>query len=270
MGAKMNWVRRVGALMVLAALVPQAGAAVPGQLGADPAEMPSAKTGEPVYRVVHNNHDIKVLLRQFWDQDLKKPRLFHTDVMNFPWVNGCLSSHRIVHFANRPNVPPSVVKINLVRIVLRSPDIVSQIAKIKPYLGLEQQNIGYLVVSMNPFVPAHNRIWTHLYSGQYPKYIAFQIYVRSTNGIRRNNPYLPQSLFRIRVNHIDFHGYIGEFLVIYDFSGNVVNYLGHRYSLPDSSLYKLMEQSPIMSVSVDLDRAKFSQSICPLPSEKEK
>ena len=262
MGAKMNWVRRVGALMVLAALVAQAGAAVPGQQGAGPAEMPGAKTGGPVYRVVHNNHDIKVLLRKFWDQDLRKPRLFNTDTTNFPWINGCLSSHRIVHFGNGPNSPPSVLKIKLVRIVLRSPDIVSQIARIKPNLGLEEQNIGYLVASVKPVDPTHNRFWKRLYFGQHPKYVAFQIYVRSTNRVRRYNPYLPQFLFRIRINNIDFHGYIDEFDAFYDSSGPAVHALEHRPPLPDAKFYTMIGQSAGLGAYVNLDRDDNPNSPC--------
>ena len=215
--------------------------------------MSGAKTSGPVYRVVRSNHDIMVLLRQFWDRDLKRPRLFHTDVLNFPWVNGCLSSHRIVHFASRPNVPPSVVKIKLVRIVLRHSDIVAQIAQIKSSSGLEEQNIGYLVVSVKPVDPTHNRFWKDLYSGQHPKYIAFQVRMAKSNG-KNAFPSRPQAVLRIRVNHTNFNGYIDAFDTIYDFDGHIVNDIGHRPSLPDARLYTVIGQSADLGVDVNLNR----------------
>ena len=261
MGAKMDWVRRVGAPMVLAALVAQAGAAVPGQQGAGPAEMPSAKTGGPVYRVVHNNHDIKVLLRQFWDQDLRKPRLLYTGVVSSSWIDGCLSSHRIVSASSRSNEPPSVLEIKLVRIVLRSSDIVWKIAQKSPEPGSEQANIGYLIVSVEPVDPAHNGFWRRLYFGQHPKYIAFQVYIAKSNG-RNAFPYRPQAVLRIRVNHTNFNGYIDEFDTIYDSSGPAVHALEHHPPLPDTQFYTVIGQSVGLGVYIYLDRADDPNSPC--------
>ena len=121
----MNWVRRVGALMVLAALAGQAGAAVPGQQGAGPAGSTSV-AHEPIYHVVRNNHDLRQDLMKFWYRGLAKPWPLYapplaelTPHYNY-FPSGCLSSTRIVH-GSEPT--ESILGLKLIRIVIRYPDM---------------------------------------------------------------------------------------------------------------------------------------------------
>lgn len=183
----MDWVRGFAALIVSAALVPQAGAAVPGRLGADPGDQTQS-----ALPTVRDNHEMKQVLKTFWYEGQKKPRFFGNIGFEDSWLNSQFMPTKIMQYS----MPRSVLKIKLVRIVFRSKDIVEQLATLGRY---EQRNIAYYIVAVHPVDPAHNKFWQRLtYGNSKPiQYLAFRVSV-SLSGPRLPDPI---SYFSFRFLH---------------------------------------------------------------------
>ena len=237
MGAKMDWVRRVGTLMVLAALAGQAGAAAPGQQGVGPADQT-----RPALPVVRDNHEMKQVLKTFWYEGQSKPRFFGNVGFEDSWLNSQFMPTKIIQYSK----PRSVLKIKLVRIVFRSKYIVEQLATLGRY---ESQNIAYYIVAVRPVDPAHNKFWQRLTFGNSTpiQYLAFRVSV-SHLGHRHLDPL---AYFSFRFLHRTLFIYITHLTALSAQFDRRFNNITNPQILPGPEAYRDIGTLPDISSPIE-------------------